>query len=405
MALNIPQIKNAKILDKQYKLADAGGLYLLIHPNGSKYWRLKYRYLGKEKVMAFGVYPIVSLKDARLKRDEAKKILSNSGDPIQIKKSNQRAKMLNAENSFNSIALEWWNNAREGWKEEHAYNVWRTLEADALPYFGDRPIKEISPGELLEVVRRVEARGALDVASRILQRCGAVFRFAIQTDRLRYNPATELAGVLKTRKVKSRPSMTREELPNFLKSIDNYSGEIVTILALRLTVLTFVRPAEIRFARWEEFDLKDNLWRIPAERMKMATDHLVPLPRQTLELLERLRPITGHYNLLFPGFRGKDRPISENTMNQALNRMGYRGEATPHGFRNTANSILIEKFNIEAVDKQLCHQQRNKVRAAYSRHAEYLEDRIKIMEWWGNYVEQLETDSNVAPINFSVGGK
>ena len=399
MALNIPQIKNAKILDKQYKLADAGGLYLLIHPNGSKYWRLKYRYLGKEKVMAFGVYPIVSLKDARLKRDEAKKILSDSGDPIQIKKSNQRAKMLNAENSFNSIALEWWNNAREGWKEEHADNVWRTLEADALPYFGDRPIKEISPGELLEVVRRVEARGALDVASRILQRCGAVFRFAIQTDRLRYNPATELAGALKTRKVKSRPSMTREELPNFLKSIDNYSGEMVTILALRLTVLTFVRPAEIRFARWEEFDFKDNLWRIPAERMKMPTDHLVPLPRQTLELLARLRPITGHYDLLFPGFRGKDRPISENTMNQALNRMGYRGEATPHGFRNTANSILIEKFNIEAVDKQLGHQQRNKVRAAYSRHAEYLEDRIKIMGWWGNYVEQLETGPNVVPVN------
>ena len=372
---------------------------MLIHPNGSKYWRLKYRYLGKEKVMAFGVYPIVSLKDARLKRDEAKKILSDSGDPIQIKKSNQRAKMLNAENSFNSIALEWWNNAREGWKEEHADNVWRTLEADALPYFGDRPIKEISPGELLEVVRRVEARGALDVASRILQRCGAVFRFAIQTDRLRYNPATELAGALKTRKVKSRPSMTREELPNFLKSIDNYSGEMVTILALRLTVLTFVRPAEIRFARWEEFDFKDNLWRIPAERMKMPTDHLVPLPRQTLELLARLRPITGHYDLLFPGFRGKDRPISENTMNQALNRMGYRGEATPHGFRNTANSILIEKFNIEAVDKQLGHQQRNKVRAAYSRHAEYLEDRIKIMGWWGNYVEQLETGPNVVPVN------
>ena len=405
MALNIPQIKNAKILDKQYKLADAGGLYLLIHPNGSKYWRLKYRYLGKEKVMAFGVYPIVSLKDARLKRDEAKKILSDSGDPIQIKKSNQRAKMLNAENSFNSIALEWWNNAREGWKEEHADNVWRTLEADALPYFGDRPIKEISPGELLEVVRRVEARGALDVASRILQRCGAVFRFAIQTDRLRYNPATELAGALKTRKVKSRPSMTREELPNFLKSIDNYSGEMVTILALRLTVLTFVRPAEIRFARWEEFDFKDNLWRIPAERMKMPTDHLVPLPRQTLELLARLRPITGHYDLLFPGFRGKDRPISENTMNQALNRMGYRGEATPHGFRNTANSILIEKFNIEAVDKQLGHQQRNKVRTAYSRHAEYLEDRIKIMGWWGNYVEQLETGLNVVSVNVGDVGK
>ncbi|HAG72631.1 MAG TPA: hypothetical protein DCL66_10560 [Gammaproteobacteria bacterium] len=199
--------------------------------------------------------------------------------------------------------------------------------------------------------------------------------------------------------------MSREELPVFLRSIDNYSGEMVTILALRLTVLTFVRPFEIRFARWEEFDLENKLWRIPGERMKMPTDHLVPLPSQTLDLLERLRPITGHYDLLFPGFRSKDRPISENTMNQALNRMGYRGEATPHGFRNTANSILIEKFNIEAVDKQLGHQQRNKVRAAYSRHAEYLKERVKIMDWWGNYVEQLETGPNVMALNFSAGGK
>ena len=388
--LNIPQINNAKILEKQYKLYDSGGLYLLIHPNGSKYWRFKYRYLGKEKVMAFGVYPTVLLKEARGKRDTAKKTLSDGDDPIQLKKSNRRAQKIEAESSFNNIAFEWWENEREGWKEDHANNVWRTLEVDVLPYIGTRPITSITSGELLDVVRAVESRGALDVASRILQRCGAVFRYAIQTDRLVYNPASELQGALKTRKVKSRPSMTREELPHFLKSIDNYSGEMVTILALRLTVLTFVRPAEIRFARWEEFDLKDKLWRIPAERMKMSSDHLVPLPKQTLELLERLRPITGHYDLLFPGFRGKDRPISENTMNQALNRMGYKGEATPHGFRNTANSILIEKFNIEAVDKQLGHQQRNKVRAVYSRHAEYLEDRVKIMDWWGNYIEQME---------------
>ena len=403
--LNIPQINNAKILEKQYKLYDSGGLYLLIHPNGSKYWRLKYRYLGKEKVMAFGVYPTVLLKEARGKRDTAKKTLSDGDDPIQLKKSNRRAQKIEAENSFNNLAFEWWRNEREGWKEDHANNVWRTLEVDVLPYIGTRPVTGITSGELLDVVRAVESRGALDVASRILQRCGAVFRYAIQTDRLVYNPASELQGALKTRKVKSRPSMSREELPHFLKSIDNYSGEMVTILALRLTILTFVRPGEIRLARWEEFDLEDKLWRIPAERMKMSSDHLVPLPKQTLELLERLRPITGHYDLLFPGFRGKDRPISENTMNQALNRMGYRGEATPHGFRNTANSILIEKFNIEAVDKQLGHQQRNKVRAAYSRHAEYLEDRVKIMDWWGNYIEQLETGSNVAALNFGAGGK
>ena len=390
MSLNIPLINNAKTLQKQYKLADSGGLYLLVHPNGSKYWRLKYRFLGKEKTMAFGVYPAVSLKEARLKRDSAKKTLSDGDDPVQLKKSNRRAQKIDAENSFNNIAFEWWNNEKDGWKEDHANNVWRTLEVDVLPYLGSRPITGITSGELLDVVRAVESRGALDVASRILQRCGAVFRFAIQTDRLAYNPARELQGALKSRKVKSRPSMSREELPHFLKSIDNYSGEMVTILALRLTVLTFVRPAEIRFARWEEFDLEDKLWRIPAVRMKMSSDHLVPLPKQTIDLLERLRPITGHYDLLFPGFRGKDRPISENTMNQALNRMGYRGEATPHGFRNTANSILIEKFNIEAVDKQLGHQQRNKVRAAYSRHAEYLEDRVKIMDWWGNYIEQME---------------
>ena len=390
MSLNIPLINNAKILEKQYKLADSSGLYLLVHPNGSKYWRLKYRFLGKEKTMAFGVYPAVSLKEARLKRDSAKKTLSDGDDPVQLKKSNRRTQKINAENSFNNIAFEWWNNEKDGWKEDHANNVWRTLEVDVLPYLGSRPITGITSGELLDVVRAVESRGALDVASRILQRCGAVFRFAIQTDRLAYNPARELQGALKSRKVKSRPSMSREELPHFLKSIDNYSGEMVTILALRLTVLTFVRPAEIRFARWEEFDLEDKLWRIPAVRMKMSSDHLVPLPKQTIDLLERLRPITGHYDLLFPGFRGKDRPISENTMNQALNRMGYKGEATPHGFRNTANSILIEKFNIEAVDKQLGHQQRNKVRAVYSRHAEYLEDRVKIMDWWGNYIEQME---------------
>jgi len=405
MSLNIPLINNAKILQKQYKLADSGGLYLLVHPNGSKYWRLKYRFLGKEKAMAFGVYPAVSLKEARLKRNSAKKTLSDGDDPVQLKKSNRRAQKIDAENSFNNIAFEWWRNEQEGWKEDHANNVWRTLEVDVLPYIGTRPITGITSGELLDVVRAVESRGALDVASRILQRCGAVFRYAIQTDRLVYNPASELQGALKTRKVKSRPSMTREELPHFLKSIDNYSGEMVTILALRLTVLTFVRPAEIRFARWEEFDLKDKLWRIPAERMKMSSDHIVPLPRQTLDLLERLRPITGHYDLLFPGFRGKDRPISENTMNQALNRMGYRGEATPHGFRNTANSILIEKFNIEAVDKQLGHQQRNKVRAAYSRHAEYLEDRVKIMDWWGNYIEQMETGSSAVALHFGAGGK
>ena len=355
--------------------------------------------------MAFGVFSSVLLKEARVKRDTAKKTLSDGDDPIQLKKSNRRAQKIEAENSFNNIAFEWWENEREGWKEDHAKNVWRTLEVDVLPYIGTRPITSITSGELLDVVTAVESRGALDVASRILQRCGAVFRYAIQTDRLVYNPASELQGALKTRKVKSRPSMTREELPHFLKSIDNYSGEMVTILALRLTVLTFVRPAEIRFARWEEFDLKDKLWRIPAERMKMSSDHLVPLPKQTLELLERLRPITGHYDLLFPGFRGKDRPISENTMNQALNRMGYKGEATPHGFRNTANSILIEKFNIEAVDKELGHQQRNKVRAVYSRHAEYLEDRVKIMDWWGNYVEHLETGSNEVPVNFGAGSK
>ena len=405
MSLNIPLINNAKILEKQYKLADSSGLYLLVHPNGSKYWRLKYRFLGKEKTMAFGVYPAVSLKEARLKRDSAKKTLSDGDDPVQLKKSNRRTQKINSENSFNNIAFEWWNNEKDGWKEDHANNVWRTLEVDVLPYLGSRPITGITSGELLDVVRAVESRGALDVASRILQRCGAVFRFAIQTDRLAYNPARELQGALKSRKVKSRPSMSREELPHFLKSIDNYSGEMVTILALRLTVLTFVRPAEIRFARWEEFDLEDKLWRIPAVRMKMSSDHLVPLPKQTIDLLERLRPITGHYDLLFPGFRGKDRPISENTMNQALNRMGYKGEATPHGFRNTANSILIEKFNIEAVDKQLGHQQRNKVRAVYSRHAEYLEDRVKIMDWWGNYIEQLETSSNVIPANFGAGGK
>ena len=398
MALTNTAAKNALAKDKQYKLSDSGGLYLLIHPNGSKYWRLKYRYAGKEKVLALGIYPEVSLAEAREKRDEAKKALRNHCDPGEEKKELKRAAKTKSSNSFEITANQWWSHQKGLWTDDHANRVWKSLQADVLPFIGLRPISEISTPELLEVIRRIEARDALDVAGRVLQRCTAVFRFAIQSGLATYNPATELTGVLKKRKREHHAGLVRSELPSFLKALNNYDGHITTRLALKLLILTFVRPGELRGAQWDEFDLEHNVWRIPGERMKMNTEHLVPLSRQALELLNELSPITGQYDLLFPGERSRSKPISENTMTYAMYRMGYKSRATPHGFRTTASSILNEEgFNPDAIERQLSHLERNKVRGAYIKHAEYLKDRIKMMQWWADYLDQMESGSNVIP--------
>ncbi len=401
MPLTATAIQKATASEKDRKLSDGRGLYLLIAKTGSKYWRLKYRFGGKEKLLALGVYPEVSLKDARVLTDNARSLLRDNQDPGEVRKLQKIKNKVNAENSFKSIALEWWGHQKGIWSEAYAQRVIDSLENEVFPYLGHRPVSEIQPPEVLAVVRKVESRDALEIAGRVLQRCSNVFRYAVQTGRASVNPASELTGVLKTRKVTHRPSMPRAELPTFLKKLPMYDGYPTTIYALRLLIMTFARPGEIRYARWEEFDLGGEIWRIPGERMKMGTDHLVPLSRQAITLLNELHPLTGQHELVFPGERSVSRPISENTMTFAMHRMGYHKKATPHGFRATASSILNEEgFKPDAIERQLSHIERNDVRGAYTHHAEYLKDRVVMMQWWADYLEQLETGSNVVPVKF-----
>ena len=312
-----------------------------------------------------------------------------------VSKKKKHAEREQAENTFRAIALDWAETYGARWTESHRGRVVASLEADAFPALGDLPVKEITPPMVLEVIRAVESRGALDVASRVLQRTSAVFRYAIQTGRASYNPAADMKGVLKTRKVEHRSAISQGELPDFLKKLDSYSGDPITKLALRLIVLTFVRTGELRGARWEEFDVDQGEWRIPAERMKMRSPHIVPLSPQALAVVEELRPLTGQFDLLFPSQRDQEKPISENTLLYALYRLGYHKRATVHGFRALASTILNETgFRPDVIERQLAHVERNKVRAAYHR-SEYLEERQKMMDWWGACIESMANEQKV----------
>lgn len=390
-------VKNAKPREKDYKLFDGGGLFLLVRKDGSKYWRLKYRFAGKEKLLALGVFPEVPLAEARAEMRTAKEILRRGQDPGLLRKQQKQQQKIAGANTFEAVAMEWWENKQGDWSENHAGRVIESLRSDAFPAIGLRPVSEIQPPEVLALIRKIESRDALDVAGRVLQRCSSVFRYAVQTGRAMVNPASELTGALKTRKVQHRAAVSRTELPGLLKAISGYNGYPITRLALQLLMLTFVRPGELRGARWEEFDLDAKIWRIPAERMKMGSEHLIPLSRQALEILEQLKPLSGHLELLFAGERSRMKPISENTMTYALYRLGYKSRATAHGFRTTASSILNEEgFNPDAIERQLSHLERNQVRAAYTKHAEYLKDRAKMMQWWGDYLYRLEVGGNVS---------
>lgn len=399
MPLTDTALRNAGPGEKPYKLSDAGGLFLLVTPNGGKWWRLKYRHGGKEKLLSLGVYPAVTLAAARKAREEAKALLITGTDPAatMTKREKTRAARLKSENSFEALAREWWSKKQGTWTKDHANRILESLVKDAFPSIGHRTITEITPPDILDVLRAIERRGALDVASRVQQRIKNVFRYAIQTGRAGANPSAELAGVLETRNVQHREAMSREVLPSFLIKLDDYPGTLQTKHALTLLMLTFVRPGELRGARWEEFDLDEKVWRIPGERMKMKAPHLVPLSRQALATLEALRPLTGQHALIFPGANDRERPISENTLNDAIRkRLGIA--ATSHGFRATASTILNEAgFRADAIERQLAHVERNKVRAAYHR-SEYLEERTRMMQWWADYLDGLRQGGNVVPL-------
>jgi len=398
MALTDKAAKAAKPREKAYKLADGGGLYLLVNPEGRKYWRLKYRFLGKEKLLALGVYPDVSIAEARKARDNAKDLIKAGRDPVTTKKQDRLAQQVSAANTFEAVALEWIEQQRHRWSPGHVERVLDSLKVDIFPDIGARPIKDITAPELLAVLKKVEKRGVFETAQRLLQRCGAVFRFAIQTHRAERNPAIDLRGAIKQPKRDNHAALSATDLPEFLRKLEAYDGRPETKFALRLLALTFVRTSELRKAEWSEFDLENATWRIPAERMKMRAPHIVPLSTQALAVLEELKPLTGGGRLLFPSQSKLTEPMSENTMLYAIYRMGYHSRATGHGFRATASTILNEQeWKPDVIERQLAHAERNKVRAAYHR-SEYLDDRRKMMQAWADYLDAVKSGADVVPI-------
>ena len=404
MPLTHTRIRTAKARSSAYKMTDGEGMYLLVRTNGRKYWRLDYRFRGKRKTLALGVYPQVSLRDAREKRRQARIHLDNNRDPGEVRKEEKRAMQVE---DFESVARQWWAYNKDTWTPRHATRVLRRLENNAFQDLGHMYMDEITPKRVITVIRKIEARGALDVANRIKQAIHAICRFAIQQGIATSNPASDLDGIVRQRRVRHWASLPREELPEFLRALDSYSdrGRKLTQQAIKLLVLTFVRSGELRGARWEEFDLEDKVWRIPANRMKMRNEHLVPLSRQALEVLELLQGMTGRYGLVFPSERDRFREMSDNTMRRAIFKLGYDGmhegksKAVPHGFRATASSILNETgFNPDAIERQLAHKERNSVRAAYTYHARYLDERRAMMQWWANYLDEMRASGKIVPI-------
>ena len=398
MPLTDTAIKKAKPGAKPVKLSDGKGMYLLVSPTGSKLWRWKYRVLGKEKVMSLGAYPDVSLAQARDGMAEARKILAAGDDPMAIRKADKVATRTAAENSFETVARMWWAHWKPARSEQHAGQVMRRFEANVFPYIGARPVSEILAPELVAMLKAIEKRGVNDLAKRALQTSGQVFRYAIAHGLAKRNPATDIkpSDVLASRQKQNLARIDGKELPQLLRHIEGYKGAATTRLAMKLMALTFVRTTELIGARWEEFDLDGARWDIPAERMKMKTPHIVPLSAQAVNLLKTLQLITGHSALLFPGERDHEKSMSNNTILKALERMGYKGRMTGHGFRGVASTLLHEMgFDHAHIELQLAHQERDEVSAAYN-HATYIKQRASMMQDWADYLDTCTTGKVLA---------
>jgi integrase len=389
LKLTDTRIRNTKAVEKNTRLADGGGLFLLLTTAGGKLWRWKYRFEGKEKLMTFGTYPEVSLAAARAKHSAGRKLLSDGCDPMAKRKEAQAVAMGVQKDSFQKIAERWHAHWSIGKSERHADAVLRRLHSDVFPAFGARSIQEIEAPTLVAMVKQIESRGAHDIAKRALETTGQIFRYAIAHGFASRNPAADFkpADVLKSARKTNYARIEAKQLPSLLRSIEVYQGTPVTRLAIKLLAHTFVRTGELIGGRWSEIDFDERRWNIPAERMKMRTQHIIPLSTQSLEILALLRQLTGDASLLFPGGRLKDKSMSNNTILLALARMGYRGIMTGHGFRGLASTVLHEQaFPHEHIELQLAHASRNAVSAAYN-HALYVSPRAKMMQWWSDYLE------------------
>ena len=402
MALSDTAIRNAKPAGRPIKLFDQRGLFLLISPAGGKWWRFRYRFGGKHKTLSMGVYPDVSLRDARERRDAARKLLANDVDPGEQRKAVKAAKTERAGNSFEVIGREWFAKYSPNWAAGHSDKIIRRLERDIFPWLGGRPIAELTAPELLATLRRIESRGAIETAHRAQQNCSQVFRYAVATGRAERDPTADLRGALTPVKERHHASITDpKRVGELMRAIDGYRGSFITKSALRLAPLVFVRPGELRKAEWVEFDLDGAEWRIPAARMKAREQHIVPLSKQAVAILQELHALTGDKQHVFPGVRANGRAMSENTVNAALRRLGYaKDEMTGHGFRSMASTLLNEQgWHRDAIERQLAHAERNNVRAAYN-FAEHLPERRKMMQAWADYLDKLALGAKVLPGRF-----
>ena len=394
--LNDTRVRSAKSREKAFKLSDERGLFLLVMPTGSRLWRLKYRVNGREKLISLGAYPDVTLKRAREKRDAARRLIADGIDP-SVQRKAERAALAQ---SFEGVAKEWLELQTKSLAPETISILTARLDSGLYPYIGSRPISAITAQEVLSALRRIESRGRHETAHRVRALAGRVFRYAVATGRAQHDVAADLIGALAPVKSKNFASVIDPvRVGELMRAIHGYSGHPVTALALKLAPLVFVRPGELRAAEWPEFDLVNAEWRIPGERMKMGDPHLVPLSRQALAILRELQPLARGGKYLFPSLRTRDRPMSDNTINAALRRMGYTSEEqTGHGFRSMASTLLNEQgFPPDVIELQLAHTERNKVRAAYNK-AQRLPERRKMMQAWADYLDGLRAGGNVVPL-------
>ncbi|MBL5899703.1 tyrosine-type recombinase/integrase [Lelliottia amnigena] len=395
MALTARQVETAKPKEKDYKLSDERGLFLLVKTSGARYWRMKYRIAGKEKKLSIGVYPEITLAEARLKRDDARRVIAEGGDPSEKKQLEKLSRKISVVNTFRALAMEWHTHKQASWSESYAESVLEALEKDIFPHVGKRPVAEILPLEMLQVLRLIEKRGSLEKLRKVRQFCNQIFRYAIATGRATINPASELTSTLTAPKTKHFPHLLAHELPELLVKLADYHGSPVTRMATSLLMLTGVRTIELRAAEWSEFDLDNAIWAVPESRMKCGRPHLVPLSRQVTQILQELRALTGQYRLVFPGRCDINKPMSEASINMVLKRIGYDGRATGHGFRHTMSTILHEKgFNTAWIEMQLAHVDKNSIRGTYN-HAQYLEGRREMMQWYADYIDNLKQQSKV----------
>jgi integrase len=409
MLLSTLAVKNAKPKDKPFKISDGQGLYLLVKPNGGKYWRYKYSHLGKEKLLALGTFPEISLLEARDKRAEARKLLAEGKDPSSKRQHDKRVAMFMAENTFGGVAREWFETNQNQWTKSHAQRLWRRIEANFLPTLGSRPIGEISSLELLSALRDIEKRGATELSHRLLQCATRIFSYAILTERMKANPAFNLKGALKPHVAENFPTIQAKELPRFFDKLAQVETSPLNKYAIRLLMLTFVRQGEMRQACWDDIDWTQKRWVLPAHTTKMRDEHIVPLAAQTITLLREIQSFTGGRGLLFPTQqRRKHGMMSENTVNHVLHKMGYKGVLVGHGFRALASTTLNEMgYSPDVIERQLAHAERNKIRAAYNR-AEYLPERQIMMQKWADFLDEIRAteDGKVVTIaNAKVRGK